>query len=90
MSAINGFLKDFMDMRKTINPVGLSAIKGPLKPGVSGKIGVTGPGGKGKITKGPAVIHSGLAHIIEAKPERKEVITYLQERANDMSEAAMA
>jgi hypothetical protein len=79
MPELNSFLAEFIKMRKEMNPVS------NVRPGVS-----TVPARKDKPAKKPPVIESGLAHIIEHKPNKKMVLEHLQKRANDLTTAKMA
>jgi hypothetical protein len=74
---MNGFLKDFMQMRKSLNQ---SQTPQPAasSPPVKGKK-------EKKITKEQKVIGGGYQHIVENKPPRKDVIFYLQDRANELT-----
>lgn len=82
MSApVNGFLKEFMELRKTINPT--AAVKTPaaaLKDEKKKKM---------KMSKNPAPLESGLSHIIEEKPGRKKVEEYFGNRISELYAAKM-
>lgn len=75
MSAVNAFLKDFLEMRKNLQPP--SKIVGnptPANPDTKKR--------KEKFKKEQEVDGMSLMTIIEKKPHRREVIKYLQDRAN--------
>jgi len=76
MASANQFLKDFMDLRKNINP--LSGVKSPAEAVKEEKKK------KGKMSKNPEPEESGLAHIIEDKPGRKKVEEYLGNRISEL------
>jgi len=71
MSA-NKFLFDFMKMRKELAPM-KDASKAP---------GAVKMKSRTKYEKDPNPENNSLAQIIEKKPHKREVIEYLQERAN--------
>ena len=82
MSGVNAFLHDFIRMRKDMTPFkdsskATGAVKMKPKSRVSYK-------------KDTVAENNSLAQIIEKKPHRREVIEYLQERANTMTEQKMA
>ena len=77
MPAVNGFLLDFMKMRKEVHT---------SSPGLS----KTPSGTRVKHSKEPEPVNNSLAGIIEKKPHKKEVIEYLQERANHHTSLKMA
>jgi hypothetical protein len=70
MSA-NAFLKEFIKMRQEVK-----AAVPTSSPGMSGKQ---------KHTKKQEVIEGGVNHIIEKKPPKREVMEYLQEKANSLT-----
>ena len=45
---------------------------------------------KAKMTSTQKVEGGGLMHIVENKPPKKDVIEYLQKRANELTEEKMA
>jgi hypothetical protein len=75
MSAVNAFLFDFIKMRKEMQP------GAPPKKASRVKYA--------KDTQEDSPNHT-LANIIEKKPHKREVIEYLQERANAYSAEMMA
>jgi hypothetical protein len=82
MSGLNAFLHDFIRMRKEMTPFkdsskATGAVK--MKP-------------KSRVTykKDDVPENNSLAQIIEKKPHRREVIEYLQERANTLTEIKMS
>ena len=86
MSAVNSFLKEFLEMRKSLpkNPgEPAQAKKDPKKA-------VLEPKKKVKFTKDQTVEKPGLMTIIQDKPGRRVVVEYLQNRANELTEQKMA
>jgi hypothetical protein len=82
MSAVNSFLKEFLEMRK-----GLSKNPGePVQAKKDPKKAVLEPKKKPKMTKEKP----GLMTIVQDKPGRRVVIEYLQNRANELTEQKMA
>jgi hypothetical protein len=79
----NAFLKEFINMRKEAAPVQMAHDKLPKKKGSDTKK-------KAALKAAPHVENGGLQHIIENKPPRKEVIEYLQNRANHYTIEKMA
>ena len=85
----NAFLKEFINMRKefapTQNPLTRMAHETalPQKKGNRQKK-------KAALKAAPHVENGQLQHIIENTPPRKEVIEYLQKRANDFTTEKMA
>jgi phage regulator Rha-like protein len=83
MSATNGFLKDFLEMRKSLVPT--QKIVGnpkPANPETQKR--------KEKFTKEQSTKDPTLATIIEDKPNKRVVIEYLQKHANSLTESKMA
>lgn len=84
----NNFLKDFMEMRKQLVPAnhaGRPAVIDPLPKNPSGQKRT----GKKKKEE-PTIAYqtegeTSIARIIEEKPERKEVVRYLQTLANELT-----
>jgi len=88
MSAVNAFLKDFMEMRKALTPQGPA---GGAK--IVGKPEPANPDAKkrkAKFKKEQDTENTSLMTIIEKKPHRRDVIHYLQERANEFTTQKMA
>lgn len=86
MSAVNSFLKEFLEMRK-----GLPASPGePVKAKKDPKKASMEPKKKAKFTKEQTVDKPGLMTIIQDKPGRRVVIEYLQNRSNEFTEQKMA
>ena len=85
MAAINGFLKEFLDMRKKLEPQLKNAADAPGSIKIKG-----GSKTKSKIEKTQQVLDGGLQHIIENKPIRKDVVAYLQKRANELTVEKMS
>jgi hypothetical protein len=86
MSAVNSFLKEFLEMRK-----GLSKNPGePVQAKKDPKKAVLEPKKKPKMTKEQIVEKPGLMTIVQDKPGRRVVIEYLQNRANELTEQKMA
>ena len=86
MSAVNSFLKDFLEMRK-----GLPSNPGePAQKKKDPKKAVLEPKKKPKMTKEQAIEQPGLMTIIQDKPGRRVVVEYLQNRANEFTEQKMA
>ena len=84
----NAFLREFINMRKEAAPtqsplLNMAHEKLPKKKGSDTKK-------KAALKAAPHVENGGLQHIIENKPPRKEVIEYLQNRANQYSVEKMA
>ena len=82
MSAVNAFLKDFVDMRKTLNPQ--AAVKTPIDAVKDEKKK------KMKMSKNPIPLDTGLQHIIEEKPGRKKVEEYFGNRISELYAKKMA
>ena len=83
----NSFLKEFLEMRKGLSPsqpatANLASNSLPKKGGRTNS--------KPKMTSTQKVENGGIMHIIENKPPKKEVIEYLQKRANELTEEKMA
>ena len=84
MSAVNGFLKDFMEMRKSLVPP---------TPKIVGKPTPANPvtkKRKEKFTNEQTTQNPTLATIIEDKPHKRVVIEFLQNHANHLTETKMA
>ena len=77
----NQFLKDFLDMRKSINP--LAGVKTPVEALKDEKKK------KQRMSKNPEPEEGGLSHIIEEKPGRKKVEEYLAGRISALYAAKM-
>lgn len=83
MSApVNGFLKDFLEMRKNLNPT--AAVKTPIEAVKDEKKK------KARMSKNPAPLESGLQHIIEDKPGRKKLEEYFGNRISELYAQKMA
>jgi len=86
----NGFLKDFMNMRKELVPaVGSNGVVSPTPKNPSGQ---KRTGNKKKVLPTQRQTTEGetsLATIIEDKPERREVVRYLQTLANELTTRKM-
>jgi hypothetical protein len=80
MSAVNGFLFDFVKMRKEMH-----SSKPPAATGHSGKSRV-----RYEQDASDASLNNTLSRIIEKKPHKRDVIEYLQERANSHTSRKMA
>jgi hypothetical protein len=83
----NSFLKEFLEMRKGLSPsqpatANLAAAVLPQKGTRNKK--------KPSLTQTQKVQDGGLMHITENKPPKKEVIEYLQKRANELTVEKMA
>lgn len=93
MSSNNGFLKDFMQMRKELVPAnhqGRPAVIDPLPKNPSGQ---KREGKKKKIEPSAKPTAEGeitMARIIEEKPDRKEMLRFLQTMANELTLKKMA
>lgn len=84
MSAVNGFLKDFIEMRKSLVPPTPKIVGNPSPANPATKKR------KEKFTKEQTVQDPTLATIIEDKPHKRVVIEYLQKHANSLTESKMA
>jgi len=74
--ASNSFLKDFMEMRKGLKPNSIpkdSHIPTPVQKKKRGEP---------KTTQELDTINTTLQKIVEDKPPKKQVVNYLQEKAN--------
>lgn len=79
----NEFLKQFIEMRKGMTPA----------PGTKSVAAVDAlPKSKKAKKTGPRqeVLETGLQHIIESKPGRKDVEEYLQDMCNKLTASKMA
>lgn len=83
MSAMNSFLNEFIKMRKEMTPP-RNAADAP------GAVKKTGTNTKHKSTPSQQVIDTSMQRIIDNKPHKKEVIEYLQERANGLTVQKMS
>jgi predicted ArsR family transcriptional regulator len=82
MSAVNQFLREFVEMRKNISPVGkIVGNPQPANPSAKKR--------KEKFAKQQETLTTSLAKILEEKPGKKELIAFLQNRANDLSTEKM-
>ena len=82
MSGLNSFLHEFIRMRKDLVPMkDSSKASGAVKMKPKSRV---------SYKKDDVAANHTLAHIIEKKPNRREVIEYLQERANSLTEIKMA
>jgi hypothetical protein len=81
MSAVNAFLKDFLEMRKSLTPQQIVGNPTPANPESKKR--------KEKFTKQQQVKDASLATIIEDKPHKRVVVEYLQKRANALTEQKM-
>ena len=81
MSAVNGFLFDFIKLRKemTANPAAGVRQKQPSNTRVKYQQDATDNS-----------LNNTLSRIIEKMPHKREVIEYLQERANEHTARKMA
>jgi hypothetical protein len=84
MNNNNGFLKEFLAMRKELKP---SATTSPSPADVLPKKDKRKP--KPQMKKELETEKPGLMGIIENKPHKRVVIEYLQNRANELSEEKM-
>jgi chemotaxis protein CheY-P-specific phosphatase CheC len=75
MSAMNSFLGEFIKMRKEMTPPGNAA-------NAPGAVKKAGTNTKHQSKSTAEVMDTSLQRIIDNKPHKKEVIEYLQERAN--------
>ena len=83
MSAVNGFLKEFMEMRKSLVPTPkIVGNPSPANPATKKR--------KEKFTKEQTTQDSTLATIIEDKPHKRVIIEFLQKHANHLTEEKMA
>lgn len=83
MSAVNGFLKDFLEMRKALVPTPkIVGNPSPANPATKKR--------KEKFTKEQETKDPTLATIIEDKPHKRVVVEYLQKHANSLTEQKMA
>ena len=83
MSSTNAFLKDFIEMRKSITP---NTLPNLVSPNVKDtKNGVKVKKQKPPVTQNQETSESTLAKIIEEKPPKKNVIAYLQTFANELT-----
>jgi hypothetical protein len=83
MSVINSFLHDFIKMRKEAQPLANAA-------GATGAVKKRGTNTKDVGKASPDRLNGGLQRIIDEKPHKREVIDYLQERANGLTVEKMA
>jgi hypothetical protein len=76
MNSHNSFLKEFLNMRKTIAP-----------PGPSPQDVLPQKKKKAKMSSNPPPLTEsvGINTIIEEKPHKRVVIEYLQKRANEFT-----
>ena len=81
MSAVNAFLKDFMEMRKGLAPTKIVGNPKPANPETRKR--------KAKFKKEQETQDISLMGIIEKKPHKRVVIEFLQNRANELTEAKM-
>jgi hypothetical protein len=86
MNNNNGFLKEFLAMRKELKP---SATTSPSPTDVLPKKDGGKKKAKPQMKKELETEKPGLMGIIENKPHKRVVIEYLQDRANDLSEEKM-
>jgi hypothetical protein len=88
----NGFLKDFMNMRKELVPANHQGRPGVIDPLPKNPSGQKRTGKKKKEEPTFAQKTEGditMAKIIEEKPERREVVRYLQTLANELTTRKM-
>lgn len=83
MSVVNSFLNEFIKMRKEANPI-------PNAANAAGAVKRRGTNTKDVAKVSRDVINGGLQRIIDEKPHKREVIDYLQERANGLTVEKMA
>ena len=81
MDGHNSFLKEFLNMRKTIVPSSIPVAPAAKKKDEKKK--------KRPIEPTQTTESAGLAEIVENKPNKKVVIEYLQKRANELSAEKM-
>ena len=85
----NAFLKEFMNMRKEFSPALPANTRMAHDAALPQK-----KGGRAKkkaaLKAAPHVENGQLQHIIENTPPRKDVIEYLQTRANHFTQEKMA
>lgn len=84
MSAHNAFLKEFLEMRKTLVPPTPKIVGNPQPANPASKKR------KEKFTKEQTTQDPTLATIIEDKPHKRVVVEYLQKHANHLTEQKMA
>jgi hypothetical protein len=84
MSAVNAFLKDFLEMRKSLAPTTPKIVGNPQPANPTTKKR------KEKFTKEQTTQDPTVMTIIEDKPHKRVVIEYLQKRANELTEQKMA
>ena len=83
----NAFLKEFLTMRKELSPTQPALTKMAHETALPKK---DKSKKKPSLKPAPHVENGQLQHIIENKPPRKEVIDYLQNRANHFTTEKMA
>lgn len=81
MASKNEFLRQFIEMRKSIAPSPMAAAMATATP-VSKKAK--------KLSKTQEFIEGGLQEIIEKKPGRRHVEEYFQKTCNELTAAKMA
>jgi hypothetical protein len=77
--ATNAFLKDFLVMRKSLTPAGISKEAHIPTPVQKKKRGMP------KMSEEKETLNTTLQTIKEEKPPKKVVICYLQEKANEFT-----
>lgn len=81
MASRNDFLKQFIEMRKTLAPSGAAAAHvDPAPKSKRAKKGLS-------VQK---VMEGGLQHIIENKPPRKEVEEFFQKKCDELTAEVMS
>ena len=85
----NAFLKDFLLMRKDLAPT-QSPLTHMAHEAALPKKGGARQKKKPSLKPAPHVENGQLQHIIENKPPKKEVLEYLQNRANHYTVEKMA
>jgi hypothetical protein len=83
----NAFLKEFLSMRKDLSPAQPAIPKMAHEAALPKK---DKSKKKSVLKPAPHVENGQLQHIIENKPPKKEVIEYLQDRANHYTVQKMA
>lgn len=84
----NGFLKDFIEMRKAMVPANHQGRPGVIDPLPKNPSGQKRTGKKKKEEPTQTQKTEGeitMAKIIEEKPERKEVVRFMQTLANELT-----
>lgn len=80
MSGKNDFLRQFIEMRKTIAPNPMAAVAAAPPASKKAK----------KTSKTQVYTEGGIQEIIDTKPGKKHVEEYFQKRCNDLTAEKMA